>query len=284
MIHLLSDLLQFLLEYAPLIVSVFFITLFFLLLSQSIKKHAAIYYTIFGIPLALIVIQFIFMVTEITTFTFYDIPVVKDIMSANSRMGGFGFPLLIIIMYIGALNPRNPYARKLLNIRKELSIISGFPVLAHSLIRVTYTFPNALKYFTNHSEYMEKNDWVKSDLGVGLSNFGYVLGILMVAVFLVLWITSFKSIHKKLGGQKWKKIQKWSYVLYAMLFVHSITLHLGWLINRGFDDRSYLTKEFIAIGTTVIIYLVYLVLRLRKAQVLKSRKLGINDNGLLIWR
>lgn len=269
MVHLLSDLLQFLLDYVPLLTSVFILSIFFLLLSKSIKKHAKIYYILFGIPFVLSVVQFFLVMTELTSFSFYKIPIIGDLMGANSRMAGFGFPLLIIIMYIGALNAKNKSVRKLLNIRKELSIISGFPVLAHSLVRVTYTFPNALQYFTNNSDYMAKNDWVKSSLGVGLSNFGYVLGILMVVVFLVLWITSFDSIHKKMGGRRWKKVQKWSYLLYAMLFVHSITLHLGWLINSGFEDNDYLTKEVIGISSTVLIFLSYLILRLQKA---KKRK------------
>ncbi len=271
-------------DYASLLTSLIILTVFFLLLSKSIKKHAYIYYIIFSIPFVLSVIQFILMVSEVTSFSFYKIPVIGDIMGANSRMAGFGFPLLLIIMYIGALNPKNPYVRKLLNIRKELSIISGFPVLAHSLIRVAYTFPNALQYFTNHSDYIAKNDWVKSNIGVGLSNFGYVLGILMVTVFLVLWITSFDSIHKKMGGKKWKKVQKWSYVLYAMLFVHSVTLHVGWLLNSGFDDSLYLTKESIAIASSVLVFLSYLILRLRKASIMKQGKRNHGDNRLILRR
>lgn len=244
MAYLFSELLKFLLDYIPLLLNVLLLTLIFILLSKSIKKHAKIYYTIFGIPFVLTIIQFTIALTEVTTFSFFKIPIIGDIMGVNSRMAGFGFPLLIIIMYIGALNPKNPSVKKLMNIRKELSIISGFPVLAHSLYRVTYTFPNALLYFTDHSGYMKENDWVKSDLGVGLSNFGYVLGILMVVLFLVLWITSFDSVHKKMGGKKWKKVQKWSYVLYAMLFVHSITLHLGWFINSGSTQCDFCNQRW----------------------------------------
>lgn len=284
MAQLLINFLTFLMDYAPLLTSLVIFTVLFLLLSKSIKKHASIYYIIFGIPFVLSVIQFIFVITEITSFKFFSIPVLGDIMRANSHMAGFGFPLLIIIMYVGALNPKNPNVRKLLNIRKELSIISGFPVLAHSLVRVTYTFPKALQYFTNNADYMAKNDWIRSPLGVGLSNFGYVLGIVMVVVFIVLWITSFDSIHKKMGGKKWKKVQKWSYVLYAMLFIHSMTLHLGWLINNGFDDSIYLTKEVIGITSTVLIFLSYLILRLRKENVMKQGKQNLLDNRIIIWK
>lgn len=275
MVRLLIDFLSFLLDYASLIVSTLIIGIIFLLLSKSIKKHANIYYVIFGIPCVLAVIQVFLMLFDVETVNFFRMPIIGDIVSANSQMALFGFPLLIIIMYIGALNARNKYVRKLLNIRKELSIISGFPVLAHSFVRVAFTFPNALLYFTNHPEYMAKNDWVKSDIGVGVSNFGYVLGIIMVAVFLVLWITSFKSIHRKLGNKKWKKVQKWSYVLYAMLFVHSTTLHIGWLIDSDPNDKIYHIKEYISIISTLLIFTSYLILRLRKAK--NKNKCRLND-------
>lgn len=265
MAHQLSNLLTFLADYAPLLTNLLILIGIFLLLSKSIKKHANIYYILFGIPFALLIIQVILGWAGVTSFSVYKIPVVGDIVWLNTSLINFGFPLLIIIMYIGALNLKNPNVRKLMIIRKELSIISGFSVLAHSWIRVSHRFPHALGYFTDHSGYMEKNDWVKSDLGVGLSNFAYVLGILMVVLFLLLWVTSFDSVHKKMGGRNWKKVQKWSYVLYAMLFVHSVTMHLGWLLNRGFDDNVYVTKEIIAITSTVLIFLSYLILRLRKA-------------------
>lgn len=266
MAYQLSTLLKFFTDYAPLLTNLLILIGFFLLLSKSIKKHANIYYVIFGIPLALLIIDIILPLIGVTSFSVYKIPVLGDVVWPNTNMINLGYPILIIIMYIGALNPKNPYVRKLLVIRKEMSIISGFSVLAHSWVRVSYTFPSALGYFTDHSGYIEKNEWVKSDLGVGLSNFGYVLGILMVVLFLVLWVTSFDSIHKKMGGRKWKAVQKWSYVLYAMLFIHSITLHAGWLINSNLDDKVYLIKEGIAISSTTLIFLSYLILRVRKAK------------------
>jgi DMSO/TMAO reductase YedYZ heme-binding membrane subunit len=252
-------------DYVPLLTSVAVVAAFFLLFSKSIEKHTTAYYIIFGIPFVLSLIQFIFALTKITTFSFYKTPIVGNIMGVNGHMAVFGFPLLIVIMYIGALNTKNTAIRKLMSIRKEMSIISGFPVLTHALVRVTYTFPHALKYFTNHSGYIAENDWIKNDLAAVLSNFGYVLGVVMTALFLVLWVTSFDSVRRKMGGRSWKKVQRWSYALYAMLFIHSITLHLGWLINSGFKDSAYATKEIIGITSTVLIFLSYLILRLRKA-------------------
>ena len=269
MIKLLLDLLNFLMGYAPLIMNLVLFTGLIYLLADSIKKHAYIYYIIFSIPTLMTIIQFFGL------YSFRGIPVLGQILGANVHMSGFGFPLLIIIMYMGALNIKKPWVKKFMNIRKELSIISGFPVIAHSLIRVPRSFPNALQYFTNNAEYMEGNTRVQSELGVGISNFGLVLGIVMVVLFLILWVTSFDSVRKSMGGRRWKQIQKWSYALYAMLFIHSISLSLGGFLNRGgfgAENTEMVIRQCIAMSSVTLIFGSYLIFRLRKAKQGRLRR------------
>ncbi|MDR1602869.1 MAG: ferric reductase-like transmembrane domain-containing protein, partial [Tannerella sp.] len=230
MIKLFIDFIQFLYTVAPLLTSLAVLTLLAVLLSKSIKKHATVYYIVLAIPFVLVTVPFIGRLLGFEMFNFNQIPFLGGIMRDYIHMGTLGFPLLVIIMYIGALNPKNPHVKKLLGIRKELSVLSGFPILTHSLIRVTNNFPNALKFFTDNEGYMASTK-VTSELGAGITNFSFVLGILMLAIFLPLWVTSFNSIHKRLGNVKWKKFQKWSYVLYATLFIHAMGIQAGSLLN-----------------------------------------------------
>lgn len=233
MIKLLIDLFEFLGDCAPLLVSVSIFAILSILLSKSIKKHAATYYIVFAIPFILILVPFVCRLFGVEMFSFNKIPFLGAVMRDYIHMGTFGHPLLIIIMYTGALNPKIQFVKKLYSIRKELSIISGFPVLTHSLIRITNTFPNSLKFFTNNAEYMVNSE-VTSKLGAGISNFSFVIGILLFVIFVPLWITSFDSVHKKMGNVKWRKLQKWAYVLYAILFIHAMGIQIGGLMNpRG---------------------------------------------------
>jgi DMSO/TMAO reductase YedYZ heme-binding membrane subunit len=230
MIKLLIDFVQFLYTIAPLFVALGALTLFAVLLSKSIKRHAAIYYTVFAVPFALVAIPFIGRLLGIEMFNFGRIPFLGGLIRDYIHAGTLGFPLLIIIMYMGALSPKKSYVKKLVSIRGELSILSGFPILTHSLIRVTNNFPNALRFFTDNDGYME-NAKMANTLGAGVSNFSFVLGILMLALFLPLWVTSFDSVRKWMGSVRWKKLQRWSYVLYAMLFIHALGIQLGFMLN-----------------------------------------------------
>ena len=306
MVKIFVDLLEFLRSCAPLLFSLAVLTLFFVLCAKSIKKHAMVYYIVFALPFLLYLIPFTGRLLGLDVFSFSRFPVVGEIIRDYVHMGALAHPILIIIMYVGALSPKTPAVKKLLSIRKEISIILGFPILTHALVRVVNNFPSALKYFTNHAGYME-NARVGSELGAGISSFSFVLGIVLLALFIPLWVTSFDWVHKRMGGLKWKKFQRWSYLLYALLFVHAMGIQLGGMLNtRAMVPRAAVettaptapaqgsqgghgaaaksiadievsrkAKQYIHITSLVLIYGSYLYLRVRKAKkrtifVLKS--------------
>jgi DMSO/TMAO reductase YedYZ heme-binding membrane subunit len=237
MIKILLDLPQVLYSASPLIVCVAVLALLGVLLSESIKKHAAVYYIVLGLPLALVAIPFAGRMIGVELFSFSRIPYLGGILRDYIHAGAFGFPLLIIIMYMGALDPRIKWVKKLMSIRKELSIISGFPIFAHSLIRVSNNFPRSLKYFIHHEEYMETAG-VANETGLWISNFSFVLGIVLLIIFTPLWVTSFVSVRRRMESLKWKKLQRWAYVLYALLFIHAMGIQVGGLLNPRGGGRA----------------------------------------------
>lgn len=230
MVKLFIDLLDYLRTCAPLFTSLAALTLFFVLLAKSIKKHPGLYYTLFAIPFVLVALPTIGKIFGVEIAGFVRIPFLGEIIRDYIHMGSFGHPLLIIIMYIGALEVRQPAVKKLMSIRKEMSIIVGFAVFAHSLIRVMNSVPKAFKFFANNEEYMATSK-VVSEVGAGFSSFSFLLGVLMLIIFIPLWVTSFDAVRKRMGAAKWKKCQKWSYVLYATLFIHAMGIQIGGMLN-----------------------------------------------------
>lgn len=233
MIKILIDLLEYLRVNAPLLTSLALLTLIFILLAKSIKKHPGIYYTLFAIPFVLVALPSLGKLFGIEIAGFVRIPILGEIVRDYIHMGTFGHPLLIIIMYIGALNVRQPAVKKLMSIRKEMSIICGFAVFAHSLIRVMNSVPSAYKYFADREAYLADTK-VASELGAGFSSFSFLLGVFMLLLFIPLWVTSFDAVRKRMGQVRWKKLQRWSYVLYATLFIHAVGIQIGGMMNpRG---------------------------------------------------
>lgn len=245
MINFLLDLLRLINNFVPLFFAIAILAGFAILLSKSIKKHATVYYWCFSVPFILILVPFFLNMFGADIPRLNRLPVLSYFMRDYVHMGTLGFPFLIIIMYMGALSTRNRYVARLMSIRKELSIIAGFPILTHATLRAFGTFPRGWNFFFNHADYVAERP-VDSMAGSIITNFVFVLGIVMLALFLVLWVTSFTSVHRKLGNQRWKKVQRWAYVLYAMLFIHSMGLQIGGMLTRQAREANKPDTEQLA--------------------------------------
>ncbi len=231
MINATLDLIEFLKSNFSMIFALALYTVLAVALAGSIKKHYKVYYWLFGLMSAGFVIPVVVRLCGGTMpFDLGKIPFFGLCFSELSSAANFVHPVLIIIMYMGAFSAKNKYVGRLMSIRKELSIIVGFPVIAHAMKRIFGSFVQGLQFFFDNDTYMA-SPRVSSALGSGITSFVFVLGIVMFVLFLVLWITSFDSVHKKLGGKRWKAVQKWSYGLYAMLFIHAMGLNLGGYIS-----------------------------------------------------
>lgn len=231
MINAALDLIEFLKSNFAFAFALAVYTVLAIALAKSIKKNEKVYYWIFGVISFCFIIPSVCRLVGVTLpFSLGNIPIVGLSASELSSAANFIHPVLVIIMYMGALSPKIPAVGRLMSIRKELSIIVGFPVLAHAVKRVFGSFPSGWNFFFNNEEYMA-SPRVSSALGSGITSFAFMLGLLMTILFLVLWITSFDSVRRKMGGKTWKSVQRWSYGLYAMLFLHSLCLSLGGLVS-----------------------------------------------------
>ena len=63
--------------------------------------------------------------------------------------------------------------------------------------------PGAWNYFADHDTLVAE-DRVVSALGQGITNGVFLLGIVMTVLFLVLWVTSFDRIRKRMGYKNGK--------------------------------------------------------------------------------
>lgn len=263
MAKLILDILNLLMKYIPLITSLSIILGIILICSKSIKKKTYIYCIILSIPTLLAIVQYVSQLTG-HNLDLYKIAIIGDIMRLNIYMFSLGLPLLLIIMFTGAFKPKSYLFIKLMPIRKELSILSGFPVLTHALFRVSFTFPHSFsKLFLSPDQPLPE--------GRIYAEIGYMIGIIMTIIYLILWVTSFSCVRRKLAGGRWKKIHKWSYVLYFLIFVHSILLNTGWILGGRTPVASYdRTQEWLTeIISMILLYSLYIVLKVRKSKFSK---------------
>lgn len=244
MIRTIIDFIGFINSLSGFLVALLFWSILTTTFAGSIKKHARLLYWMFGIMGALSLLP-ILNVFGMDMMSIIYLPVIGDIFIEFTYATYFIHPMLVIIMYMGALSLKIPAVGKLMLIRKELSIIVGFAVIPHALKRIISVVPGAWKYFADHDTLVAQ-DKVVSALGQGITNAVFLLGIVMTVLFLVLWVTSFDRIRKKMGYKKWKSVQRWSYALYAMLFIHSTGIDAGSLVTYWERQEKMAKAEVVA--------------------------------------
>ena len=238
MIQTVLEFLGFLFRLSPFLVSLIVYATLAILLTKNIRKHEKTYYWVFGILSGGYAIPMILRLCGLdipSDWSITSLPLMDRIVGGELIQAKyFIHPMIFIIMFMGALSLKTPYVGGLMSIRKHLSIIVGFPVLAHGIKRVFYTFPGAWDFFVNHSDYMaERGSRISSMLGTTISNIALFAGIFLITIFIVLWVTSFNYFQRTLKRKTWKRIQWFAYPLYALLFVQSFGLHLSSLINHN---------------------------------------------------
>lgn len=157
------------------------------------------------------------------------------------RIGALSAAIFVLVMYAGALDTKKIYTKKLLRIRDKLSIIASIIFLAH-VIPYAYSFFKVIGVIKINSISM---------IVYLLVSVTSMLGLLII---IPLWITSYKKIRKKMSAKAWKNLQRFSYLVYALIYVHVIFVFI-----------QIKEKDYFKFAVYSIVFLLYAFLRIRKA-------------------
>ena len=145
--------------------------------------------------------------------------------------GIFGLSFLFIVLFTGAFKKKSNLSKKFMSIRKEYSIIGFIFIIPHATNYVIELF---------------------SDFG----QIEYYFGLAAFIVMIPLFYTSFSVIRKKYKFPAWKKLHRWSYLAYSLIFVHLLLV----------AD----TRDLIAY---IVIFTPYLIMKLMKEyKIFKDKK------------
>ncbi len=224
-------------------ISLLLTTLFAFYFQKNIKKRATYYY-IFASIIACLTIYLAW------TNSFKLMPsFLRTIISFFSKASISG-ALFIIIMYIGILPRKSVFYKRLMPIRAELSIIASIITLGHNLAYGKHYFIALLS-----NKKMPSNLYYAS-----------IVSLIMIAIMLPLFITSFKSIRKKMKAKIWKRLQRTAYVFYFLLWLHIILIYTPSAHKGNFDALFRLSFYH-------IIYSIYIFAKLNKLIKTKNNTL-----------
>lgn len=161
-------------------------------------------------------------------------------------LGALGTALFIFVMYAGAMPNGHPLMKKVMPIRGELSIFACLLTLGHNLsYGKNYLTPGYL--FSGPVSATKAAAWVS---------------VVSILLMLVLTVTSFKAVRRRFQPKKWKALQRWAYLFYALVYVHVLLMSIPSMLK----GRTSYTINLLVYS---LVYLSYAVCRIQKAVLMK---------------
>ena len=224
------------------IISLIIVALFIYFLKDSLKKYANIFY----IGAAVISIA-VFLLEFLPMHLF-----VKNNILGIFAKGSLGTAMFVVVMYTGALTKGNKLIAPLMKIRGELSITASILVLCHN-------FTYGMTYF--------RMLFTKTSLLSATQLAAAVISLVLIAIMIVLTVTSFPSVRKKMQAKKWKQLQRTAYVFYGLMYVHIMLINIPYA-------RLGLGMYVANVVIYSIVFLGYAAMRISKAVSVKAARAG----------
>lgn len=225
-----------------LIISLIIVALFIYFLKGSLKKHAGIYY------IGAAVISIAVFLLEFLPMPLF----VKNNILGIFAKGSLGTAMFVVVMYTGALPKGNKLIAPLMKIRGELSITAAILVLCHN-------FTYGMTYF--------RMLFTKTSLLSATQLAAAVISLVLIAIMIVLTVTSFPSVRKKMQAKKWKQLQRTAYVFYGLMYVHIMLINIPYA-------RLGLGMYIANVVIYSIVFLGYAAMRIAKAVSVKAARAG----------
>ena len=158
--------------------------------------------------------------------------------------------LFIVVMYIGVFSRDGLVAQRFRPIRAELSIVAWLLSLGHMAV-----------YLASYATRLSAG-FAQVNVAVAL-----VIALVLFVLLLVLGVTSFNVVKKRMPKETWKRIQWWAYPFFGLVYVHLMLVLLPAALRGG-------EAALMSVVVYTVLFGAYAVLRIARA--LKDRRAARN--------
>ena len=148
--------------------------------------------------------------------------------------------LFTIVMFTGVLSKESKLGVRLRSIRSELSIIACILCLGH-----------VCQYLAT---YLSRATVGSLDLQTGASIY---IALVLFVLLIILGLTSFNAIKKRMKGSSWKRVQWFAYPFFLLTYIH-LMLMIAPAASLGGE------RAIINVVLYSIVFMAYVALRFRR--------------------
>lgn len=204
-----------------------------LLAENSIRKHASIWY------FSALVLSFLSLFIPESAPDW-----ISSFVAGYISRGTLATALFVLVMYARVLPPKSRLFRTLMSLRAPLAIMAAFMILIHNG-----------SYFIHYLNMFHRKRYMTMP-----EIFAAICTTVMLLLLIPLTVTSFTSVRKKMKGLAWKKLQRLSYIFYALIYIH-VSCLFGLQISRGNTSYNLDLAIYTAIFGTYLVSRVALYLK-----------------------
>lgn len=150
--------------------------------------------------------------------------------------------LFAVVMFIGVLSRDSRAGRWLRPIRAELSIIAWILSLGHMAVYLASYLPRL------------------GGVNKGAVMISFVVALVLFALLLVLGITSFNAVKKRMKKDTWKRVQMLAYPFFGLVYLHLMLMLLPPALHGGAAAQ-------VSVAVYSVLFAAYALLRVRRAMI-----------------
>lgn len=130
--------------------------------------------------------------------------------------------LFVVVMFVGCLKRGGRAYRWLKPVRSELSIVAWFLSLGHMAVYLESYLPRLFGGGPISGNVMG----------------AFVLALVLLALLVVLGVTSFAFVKRHMSTASWKRVQKLAYPFFGLVYVHLLLMLLPSALHGGIAAQA----------------------------------------------
>ncbi len=207
------------------------------LLKAPLMKHPVVFYALAMLLNVLYVSSIAFTYPEFARRTLFFL----------MQKCTLSLALFTVVMFIGVFRKDSKVSLALRPVRAELSILACILAMGHMTMYLLSFAPRLFKGGAAEGSFLVF----------------FATALALLVLLLVLGITSFKGVKRRMDAGAWKRLQKWAYVFFGLVYVHLVSILLPAALLRGETAKM-------SIAVYTVLFGLYAAARVYRA--LKDRK------------
>ena len=208
------------------------------LLRRPLKKHPGVFYALAALLDALYMCSFFVAFPEVARRAIFLLMQKCTLACA----------LFAVVMFIGVFRADSKVGLMLRPVRAELSILACVLTVGHMALYLASFAPRLANG--------------------GIANGGFAVffatAMALLAVLVVLGATSLQGVKRRMDSGSWKRLQKWAYVFFGLVYVHLMSILLPSALAQGTTART-------SVVVYTVLFALYAVARIARAVADRKR-------------